>query len=106
MKLGQYGNLFMHNEDMKVGTPGPLRGSASAPAKRPKSKKRRKHPQMLSQSTGSSAYLFMHYDDRDMGQGAYTPLRHDVNTNKYSAANNTMTSDDATVDVLTASKYQ
>ena len=41
----------------------------------------------------------MHNEDMDMGLGVVTSLLHDVNTNVYSAVNNTMISDDATTGI-------
>ena len=44
----------------------------------------------------------MHNEDMDMGLGGDAPLLYNVNTNVYSAVDDTMNTDDATIDILAA----
>ena len=61
-------------------------------------------PRTISQSTGSSAHPFMHNEDMDIGLGGDAPLLYNVNTNVntnvYSAVDDNMNTDDATIDIL------
>ena len=91
----------MHNDDIEVGTPSPPAGGPPTlgPRRVKTTKRARERPETLSQSTGSTAHPFMHNEDEDMDMG---PLLYDVNTNVnanvYSAVDDNMITDDATID--------
>ena len=94
---------FMHNDDIEVGTLSPLAGGGPpiiSPRRSKTTKRPRERPESLSQSTGSTAHPFMHNEDMDTDLGGTAPLLHTVNTDVYSAVDNTMITDDATIDIL------
>ena len=103
---GSSAHPFMHNEDIAVGTLSPPAGGSSISPPEPRrlktTKRRSERPETLSQSTGSTAHPYRH--NEDMGIGGDTPLLYNVNTivntNVYSAADDNMNTDDATIDIL------
>ena len=63
----------------------------------------RECPETLSPGTGSTEHPFNYNEDIhpvDVGPGVDTSLQYDVNTYVYSAANKTMITNDATIDIL------